>query len=104
MGLGLEAFGLDNWQSTIRHYVKLHPKYSSITNWSGQETADITYNDTTGALTRILIRGGHLEQEVWQAAKPKYYFEVKATPKELSDTLFMSESQNQRVSRITSVR
>ena len=98
LGLDLEAFGLDNWQSTIRHYVKVHPKYGSIANWYGQETADLTYNDINGDLTRILIRGGHLDQDVWQTAKPKYFFEVKATPKDLSDTLFVSESQNQRVS------
>ncbi|KAK5652684.1 hypothetical protein OQA88_10278 [Cercophora sp. LCS_1] len=56
----LPSFSLSNWQSTIRHCVTRHPGFSDLQPWTGTETSDIVYDDTSGELTRLLIEKGYL--------------------------------------------
>jgi hypothetical protein len=65
--------------------------------WLGRETADITYDDTEGDLTVMLIEHGYLNCDEWQAARPRYYIEVKATTGPLEAPLYMSKNQYKRV-------
>jgi hypothetical protein len=65
--------------------------------WQGRETADITYDDTEGELTAMLIDRGYLDDDEWQAARPKYYIEVKATTGSLEAPFYMSKNQYKRV-------
>lgn len=63
-----------NWQSTIlRQYARIHPEYASMEPWYGRETADITYDDTEGDFTALLIDNGYLEADEWEDMRPKYY-------------------------------
>lgn len=92
----LPGFGRGNWQSTIRRHVTIHEDYHDMEPWKGAETADITYDDTAGELTKLLVENEYLEQ-IWMGAKPKYYLEVKTTTKECGTRFFVSKSQYQRV-------
>ena len=65
----------------------------------GRETADFTYNDVNGDLTTLLIDREYLGHEEWQAERPKYYIEVKATTGSLDTPLFVSRNQYNRVRR-----
>lgn len=97
--LGLPSFDLDNWESTIRGLVAVHPRYTDLRNWPGRETADITYDDEFGILTAILIANGYLVEQVWGDARPKYFIEVKTTTGGCGDRLFVSENQYRLVCR-----
>jgi hypothetical protein len=77
--------------------VKVHENYHDMDPWTGAETADITYDDTKGEFTQLLIANGFLDGSIWAHAKPKYFLEVKATTKECSTRFFLSKSQYQRV-------
>jgi hypothetical protein len=72
--------------------------------WSGRETADITYDDTAGSLTAMLIDRGYLEREEWQDARPRYFIEVKSTTGPCATPFFMSKHQYRRVSGVPSAR
>lgn len=61
------------------------------------ETADITYDDTEGEFTKLLVANNYLDGSIWASAKPKYFLEVKATTKECATRLFLSKSQHKRV-------
>lgn len=94
----IPEFSMENWQSTIRDYVKVHAEYSDITRWPGnRETADIVYADTTGALTKVLIDCDYLSSS-WEHARPNYLLEVKTTTGPCRTPFFMSRLQYQRVS------
>lgn len=95
---GLPGFGRDNWQSTIRRHVTDHADYSDMDPWTGLETADITYNDTEGDFTKLLVINKYLD-EIWVGAKPMYFLEVKTTTKECNTRFFVSKSQHQKVCR-----
>jgi hypothetical protein len=92
----LPGFDEDNWQSTIRRHVTVHKDYHDLEPWKGAETADITYADKEGELSKLLVENGYLER-IWIGAKPKYYLEVKTTTKECGTRFFVSKSQYQRV-------
>lgn len=95
----LPGFSLDNWQSTIRTYVKVHRRYAEIERWPGtRETADIVYKDVTGAFTKVLVDCDYLDGALWEDARPTYYLEVKTTTGPCNTPFFMSKSQYQRVS------
>ncbi|KAI3539090.1 hypothetical protein CABS03_05371 [Colletotrichum abscissum] len=85
----LPGFGMDDWQSTMRKHVAVHPEYSYVTPWEGQETADIVYDDRFGVLTEILIGKGYLERTKWTGKKPQYLIEVKTTPGDAARPFFM---------------
>ena len=117
---------LDNWQSTIRHFVSAHSVYAAITEWHGTETADITYFDHTNRLESTLTANvlGDVFPDwlpTWlkdecrckegdsscpsrscpireTAVEPlKWLFEVKATTGPCETDLFMTPGQYERV-------
>ena len=75
----------------------VHENYRDMEPWRGAETADITYDDTEGEFTQLLIANGYLDESIWARATPKYFLEVKTTTKECATRLFLSKSQYQRV-------
>ncbi|KAM0569229.1 hypothetical protein ACHAQF_000407 [Verticillium nonalfalfae] len=93
----LHGWSRDNWQSTIRRYVTLHPDYQDMPPWNGRETADMTYQDVRGELTKWLKDHGYLDGEGWWDARPKYYIEVKTTTGPHNTPFYMSKAQYQRV-------
>lgn len=97
----LPEFGRPNWQSTIRKYVKVHQQYTSMDDWNGRETADITYNDKYGVLTDLLIGQGYLTPNRWRGRRPMYYIEVKATTGHCGMRFFMSKHQYKRMERLS---
>lgn len=58
----LPGFTRENWQSTIRRYVTVHPEYQDIEPWVGAETSDMVYDDSKGALTEL-----SLAKATWRA-------------------------------------
>ena len=89
----LPGFGRENWQSTIRKYVTVHRGYVFMDDWEGRETSDITYNDSSGVLTDVLIDKGYLTADHWRGKRPKYYIEVKSTTGHCGRPFFMSKHQ-----------
>ncbi|KAF7557600.1 hypothetical protein G7Z17_g521 [Cylindrodendrum hubeiense] len=97
----IPEFSMENWQSTIRDYVKVHAEYSDITRWPGyHETADIVYADTTGALTEMLIDCDYLDAS-WEHARPNYLLEVKTTTGPCRTPFYTSRRQYQRYQYVT---
>jgi hypothetical protein len=95
--LSLPAFNSANWQSRIRDRVCVHDKYADLTPWRGRETADLTYEDTEGAFTQLLMERGYLASGSVIAA-PKYYLEVKTTTSNCEEAFYMSDNQYRMVS------
>lgn len=98
--LGLPAFSRNNWQSTIRECVRIHPDYADLAPWTGRETADITYRDSSGELTSLLADKGfmsHVSAEHLTNARPQYFIEVKTTTLACETPFFMSKYQYERV-------
>lgn len=93
----LTNWGEDNWQSTIRRFVTVHPDYSEMTPWYGREKADINYNDVNGDFTALLIDRGYLEADEWAGKHPEYFIEVKTTTGPLEAPFYMSKHQYERV-------
>ena len=98
--LEIPDFGIDNWQSTIRHRAAVHDRYRNLTRWRGSETADIVYNDSEGALTRLLIEKGYLIGPAWSGCSPKFFIEVKTTTGCLDTAFFCSQPQYDRMERM----
>lgn len=93
----LPGFSWENWQSTIRGYVRVHNEYSNIQPWQGMETADFRYTDATGTLTSFLIDTGYLRSNIWSGKRPEYYFEIKSTTGPCENAFYMSKYQYERV-------
>lgn len=74
----LAEFSINNWQSTIQHYVKLHSEYRDIERWQGNEKADLVYDDGASGMTKLLIDHGYLD-ETGAERTPRYLLEVKST-------------------------
>ena len=53
--LGVNDFTIDNWQSTIRRYVNVHPDYRDMADWTGREVSDLMYTGSCSRLTKFLI-------------------------------------------------
>ncbi|KAK5994782.1 hypothetical protein PT974_03165 [Cladobotryum mycophilum] len=96
----LQNWSRDNWQSTIRRYVRVHPDYADLEPWHGRDTADITYDDTEGDLTAMLIDRGYLDHDDWEDARPRYYIEVKTTTGPCRTPFYMSKHQYQRMQNV----
>ncbi|PKX91124.1 uncharacterized protein P174DRAFT_376553, partial [Aspergillus novofumigatus IBT 16806] len=92
----LPGFCRDNWQSTIRKYVNLHEDYTDLEPWNGRETADITYSDSEGILTALLIDKGYLD-DTWTGARPHYFLEIKTTTSFWETPFYMSRYQYERM-------
>lgn len=84
----------------MRKEVRAHNKYRDLAPWRGRETADITYVDSEGDLTKLLIEKGYLQSQTWEAERPTYYLEVKTTTKDLNEKFYMSRRQYNRVSLV----
>lgn len=82
----------------MRQYAMVHPAYANMSPWTGTETSDITYTDTQGILTDLLIRKHYLERNSWAGKTPHYFIEVKATRSAYNAPFFMSKAQYERVS------
>lgn len=81
----------------MRRYVTVHPDYATMDPWTGRETSDITYTDTGGVLTDVLIRNHYLKRRRWAGKTPKYFIEVKTTTSSCDAPFYMSNAQYQRV-------
>ncbi len=88
---------MNNWESRIRKFIKIHPDFFNLDPWIGTETSDITYEDNQGTLTKFFIDKGYLNLDDWRDKKPKYYIEVKTTTGPCSTRLFMSKGQYRMV-------
>jgi hypothetical protein len=99
----LPSFTRANWESTIRKYARAHPDYADMDPWYGAETSDITYKDTTSALTSFLMDKGYLrswDEEAAAQGRPQYFIEVKSTTGPYQTPFYMSKYQYRRVSSI----
>ncbi|KAH8735731.1 hypothetical protein BGZ61DRAFT_84622 [Ilyonectria robusta] len=92
----LPALSTANWQSTIRNYAAVLPDYADIQPAQGREASDITYHDTEGAFTRLLINRGYLGSR-WEARTPTYFVQVKTTTGPCNTPFYMSKSQYKRM-------
>ncbi|KAH8586657.1 hypothetical protein B0O99DRAFT_585566 [Bisporella sp. PMI_857] len=100
LGLSLPGFSEISWESTIRTEVRVHDRYRNLEFLTRRETADITYNDIDGVLTKLFIEKRYLDRETWENSRPKYYLEVKTTTKDCSEQFYMSGSQYNRMRRM----
>ncbi|KAK7947037.1 uncharacterized protein PG986_011358 [Apiospora aurea] len=89
----LPGFNIDNWKSTIRHYAVNHPEYGDIRRFTGPETSDITYDDTDGALTNLLVAKDYIPVQVNSGERIGYSIEVKTTTDACETPFYMSNSQ-----------
>jgi hypothetical protein len=89
----LPDFGHSNWQSTVRHYVKAHPAYSTLEPWGDAGPSDIFYSDESGVLTTVFIEKGYLD-ETWRSEKPDYFIQVETTmSNDLETPFYLSKYQ-----------
>ncbi|KOC14318.1 hypothetical protein AFLA70_555g000420 [Aspergillus flavus AF70] len=93
----LPGFSRENWQSTIRKYVRLHEDYTDLEPWGGRETADLVYTDSEGTLTSFLVAKDYLSSERWAGKRPRFYLEVKSTTSTCETPFFMSKYQYERM-------
>ncbi|KAF7631517.1 hypothetical protein AFLA_012373 [Aspergillus flavus NRRL3357] len=93
----LPGFSRENWQSTIRKYVRLHEDYTDLEPWGGRETADLVYTDSEGTLTSFLVAKDYLSSERWAGKRPRFYLEVKSTTSTCETPFYMSKYQYERM-------
>lgn len=53
-------------------------------------TEDITYKDSEGVLTKLLVDKGYLDASPWLDKRPEYLLEVKSTTGPCEDAFCMS--------------
>lgn len=97
--LGLPQFGFGNWPSDVRDRVCAHSDYIGLKKANDRSAiADIEYLDESSMLTKLLIKEGHLAEELWDDKKPMYHIEVKATTSsKWQEPFYMSTAQEQHV-------
>ncbi|KJK63796.1 hypothetical protein P875_00064712 [Aspergillus parasiticus SU-1] len=93
----LPGFSRENWQSTIRKYVRLHEDYTDLEPWGGRETADLVYTDSEGTLTSFLVAKDYLSSDRWAGKCPRFYLEVKSTTSTCETPFYMSKYQYERM-------
>jgi hypothetical protein len=81
----------------MRKFINVHPTYSDMPPWNGQETADIVYFDRGRELTRHLVEKRQLRPE-WLGLKPWYLIEVKSTTGDSRTPFYLSKRQYEKVS------
>ena len=98
-----QGFVRDNWESSIRHLVTVHPNYKDLGHRTQIEEADIVYVDTNGKFLAWLQQQdtrGLLDWLTKPVGQPrKYFIEVKTTTLECDAIFHMSTPQFERVSR-----
>jgi hypothetical protein len=96
------GFSLDNWESSIRHLVNVHPRYEDIERKTRIEKADIIYVDTEEKLLDWLLQQNPIGLVDWlrrpTETPRKYFIEVKTTTKGRDEVFHMSRAQYKRVS------
>ncbi|KIW90948.1 uncharacterized protein Z519_08731 [Cladophialophora bantiana CBS 173.52] len=100
----LPGFSDANRQSMIRKYVRAHPRYGRMDGWLGRETADITYDDASSALTALLIDQGYLARDGEAEKRPIYYIEAKSTIGPCGRPFFIRKFQYQRMQNLSTAR
>ncbi|KAK5457302.1 hypothetical protein LTS15_005083 [Exophiala xenobiotica] len=92
-------FSIDNWQSSIRHYVRELPEYANEPPWRGREISDIMYEGKCPRLMDILRQNTTFAYPPWleagetAPAAVRYHIEVKTTSGPCSTPFFMSGNQ-----------
>ena len=61
----MPRFERRNWQSGIRHHVKVHSEYHDLEPWNMKEVADIMYEDTTSEMELFLREHSYNEFPEW---------------------------------------
>ena len=91
---------MKNWESTIRNEVNAHENYAGLSAFTGRETSDIVYEDTSGAFTKILCDCHYLDPTIWLNKTPEYLIEVKTTTTACEDPFYVSAAQYKLVRTI----
>lgn len=94
----LPNFSRGNWQSTARHYVRIHDDYTDITRMFGLTT--IVYHDREGTLTKLFVEKGYLDASLWLDRRPLYFMDVKSTTGPCDDAFSMSASEYGKVNNL----
>ncbi|RAK99569.1 uncharacterized protein BO80DRAFT_503070 [Aspergillus ibericus CBS 121593] len=97
----LPGFSRDNWQSSNRGYAMLHERYTDTRRGNGQEAATITYTDSEGVLTSILIDNGYLPADQWSDKRPKYSIDVKSATSPCEMPFYVRKRLHQRMQQMS---
>ncbi|RVX68617.1 hypothetical protein B0A52_07044 [Exophiala mesophila] len=100
---GVTNFNIENWQSSIRHYVNVLPEYADEPPWHGREISDIMYEGNCSRLMELLRDNTTFRYPAWLGIQSgatsmstpvvNYHIEVKTTPGPCNTPFFMSSNQ-----------
>ncbi|KAL2441686.1 hypothetical protein ABEF95_016087 [Exophiala dermatitidis] len=100
---GVTNFGIDHWQSSIRHYVNILPEYAAEPSWHGREISDIMYKGSCPRLMELLRENTRFPYPAWLRGPSRststrtpvvnYHIEVKTTSGPCNTPFFMSSNQ-----------
>lgn len=100
---GVTNFGIDKWQSSIRHYVNILPEYADEPSWHGREISDIMYEGNCPRLMELLRENTTCPYPAWLGLESgatsmstpvvNYHIEVKTTSGPCNTPFFMSSNQ-----------
>ncbi|OAG40830.1 hypothetical protein AYO21_04907 [Fonsecaea monophora] len=100
---GVTNFSIDNWQSSIRHYVNILPEYADEPAWHGREISDVMYEGNCPRLMEFLGDNTTFPYPAWlghesgetSMSRPvvNYHIEVKTTSGPCNTPFFMSSNQ-----------
>ncbi|KIW13179.1 hypothetical protein PV08_08366 [Exophiala spinifera] len=95
---GVTDFGIDNWQSSIRHHVNVLPEYAAEAAWHGREQSDIMYEGSCAQLRRLLRKKTIFPCPGWLCSETSstpvnYHIEVKTTSGSCNTPFFISNKQ-----------
>ena len=93
----------ENWTSGLREYARANPDYAHISAYTAREKSDLTYDDTQGRLTQLLLEKGLAQVEAWLETPPTYYLEVKTTTEEAHVPFYMSKGQHRLAKKLAVV-
>ncbi|OTA55865.1 hypothetical protein K449DRAFT_438428 [Hypoxylon sp. EC38] len=95
------CFNHRHWTSTLRKYVTIHPAYNYMGSWTGIETSDFEFKDTSGELTAALVDQGHLQKK-WLKRRPKYHIKVKTTSGPWDEPFYLeSDAEYQKMRKLS---
>ncbi|KAJ4530448.1 hypothetical protein HRR80_007443 [Exophiala dermatitidis] len=99
---GVTNFSIDQWQSSIRHYVNILPEYAAEPSWHGREISDIMYKGYCPRLMELVRENTSFPYPAWlrglasgstRTPAVNYYIEVKTTSGPCNTPFFMSSNQ-----------